>query len=114
MPEPDYGAMGALLGKLQDKVRHLETGGGGGDNGGMDEVIRRVAALEDGLKDVRGTLSRLEPMLARIDERLRDMPTGKDFGELRGKVSNLPTTLQLIGFVVAVVVASGLIKYVAP
>ncbi len=37
-----------------------------------------------------------------------------DVAELKGKVSQLPSTLQLLGFIVAVVVASGITKHFFP
>jgi hypothetical protein len=41
-----------------------------------------------------------------------DMKTAlKDLAYLRGKVDNLPTTLQLIGFAVAVFIAAGIACY---
>jgi hypothetical protein len=41
-------------------------------------------------------------MLVRVEERLRDMPTAKEFGELRGRVSQLPTIWQLAGLIFAI------------
>ena len=38
----------------------------------------------------------------------------KDVAEVKGKVSQLPTTLQMLGFVVAIVVAAGLVKHFFP
>ncbi|MTJ81758.1 MAG: hypothetical protein F8N37_12170 [Telmatospirillum sp.] len=89
----------------------VANGGGGGHDGGMDDVLRRVSAVEGDMKEVKAVLGRMEPLLIRMDERLRDMPTAKEFGELKGRVAQLPTTIQLIGFVIAVLVASGLLKY---
>ena len=101
---------------------------GNGDEGGMDDVLRRITALEGDMKEVKGILSdKLLPLMtridertnnavtkadvARIDERLKDMPTAKEFGELKGRVAQLPTAIQLVGFVIAIFVASGFIKY---
>jgi hypothetical protein len=69
----------------------LEKKGGGGHDGGMDDVLRRVAALEGDVKDIKATLGRFEPMLVRIDERVKDMPSAKEFGEVKGRVMQLPT-----------------------
>jgi hypothetical protein len=44
----------------------LDRTGGGGDDGGMDDVIRRVGALEDDMREVKGILTRMEPRLAEI------------------------------------------------
>lgn len=37
-----------------------------------------------------------------------------DLAYLKGKVDSMPTSLQLLGFAVAVFVAAGLIRYIAP
>jgi hypothetical protein len=67
-------------------VGEVLTGGGGGTYDGMEA---RVSRLEDDMKEIKGDLKAL----------LRDVP------EIKGKVSNLPTTLQLA---VAVFAAAGL------
>jgi hypothetical protein len=50
----------------------LAKAGGGGDNGGMDDVLRRVTALEGDMKAL-----------------------AKDVAEIKGKLSNMPTTFQM-------------------
>jgi len=74
-----------------DRPGGVEKGGGGGHDGGMDDLIRRVAALEGDVKDIKATLTRFEPLLTRIDERIKDMPSAKEFGEVKGRVMQLPT-----------------------
>lgn len=69
----------------------IEKGSGGGHDGGMDDLIRRVSALEGEVKDIKAILTRLEPTIARIDERVKDMPSAKEFGEVKGRVMQLPT-----------------------
>jgi len=100
---------------------------GNGDDGGMDDVLRRITALEGEMKEVKNLLSdKLLPLMiridertgnaatkadvGRIDERLKDMPTAKEFGELKGRVGQLPTTIQLVGFVFAIFAVSGAMK----
>lgn len=39
----------------------LEPKSGGGDNGGMDDLIRRVGHLEQSVESIKDTLTRLEP-----------------------------------------------------
>lgn len=83
----------------------LETGGGGGDSGGMGP---RLEALEADVRDIKGILGRLEPMLKGMDDRGRKLET--DLAELKGRVSQLPTTIQLLSFVLAVLALSGLLR----
>jgi len=88
----------------------------------------RVTKLESDVGEIKGILARMdatmtrfgEPLsrmdlsLARVDERLRDMPSAKEFGELKGRVGQLPTAIQMVGFIVAMLVASGLMKHFLP
>jgi hypothetical protein len=80
---------------LRARLRLIESGlakgGGGGDNGGMDDVLRRITALESDMKEAKAILGRLEPVIVRIDERTKDMPSAKEFGEVKGRVMQLPT-----------------------
>lgn len=85
MTEPDHTLLTTLI------VRELEKRGGSGHDGGMDDVLPRVTALEGDMKEVKAILSRLEPVIVRIDERTKDMPSAKEFGEVKGRVMLLPT-----------------------
>ena len=69
----------------------------------------RIATLEAGFQDVRAVLARLEPVLVRVDDRTWKIEV--DLAELKGRVSQLPTTLQMIGFVPAVLALAGFSKY---
>lgn len=92
--------------------RALANDGSGPHDPGMEA---RIEKLETDVKEVKDVLQRqVLPILTRIDERLKDMPAGKEFGELKGRVSQLPTTLQLVGFVLAVLGIAGLAKYFTP
>ena len=76
----------------------------------------RIAALEAGFQDMRVVLARLEPVLTRVDERTRKIEADVvalkvDLAELKGRVSQLPTTIQMIGFVLAVLALAGFGKY---
>lgn len=75
--------------------RDLPSGGGGST---FDPMEARVKALED----------RFEKMDSKLDA------IGKDLSYLKGKVDMLPSTLQLGGFVIAVLAIAGLAKYFSP
>lgn len=80
--------------KLADsnrRVADLEKGGGGGHNGGMDDVIRRVSALEGDMKVLI-----------------------KDVSEIKGKLSNMPSTFQMVAWFVGVTMGlTGLVFTIA-
>lgn len=80
----------------------LKSGGGGGT---FDDMEPRVAALEATAKKTDEKLDKLLDKLGKIEV---------DLARLDGKVSTLPTTLQLLGFVVAVLAIAGFAKYLAP
>lgn len=96
---------------------HVEVGGGGPYDPTMEV---RMTAMEADLKEIKGVLGRLEPLLGKMDDRLRKMETdtlpklGSEIAELKGRVSQLPSTIQLIGFVLAVLVIAGFTRYFVP
>ena len=71
----------------------LKSGGGGGTFDGMLES--RVARLEEDMKEVRSDLKAIRT----------------DLAEVKGRLSAMPTAIQLLGFVVAIFVAAGILKY---
>ena len=73
----------------QTLPRRLSSTGGGGDN--SDGMQGRVLRLEDDVKEIKADLK----------------AALKDLAYLRGKADSAPSTLQLIGFAVAVFVAAG-------
>lgn len=73
----------------------MKSGDGGGTFDGMEA---RVKALEE----------RFEKMDSKLDTIVRDL------SYLKGKVDSMPTSLQLLGFAIAVFVAAGLLRYIAP
>lgn len=76
---------------------------------------QRVTRLEQDMKEVKSLLGdKIMPMLISINEQLKHTATKEDLAELKGRVSQLPTTLQMIGFVLAVLGIAGLAKYFAP
>lgn len=76
-----------------------------------DRIEERLMRLETGQAEIKSTLAHFEPMLtkildgqsslnermARIEGRMSDMPTARDFGRLEGRVAEmserLPTTI---------------------
>ena len=98
----------------------------------MDALIQRADRLEADVKGIKGTLERLEPLIVRMDERLKSLATRDEFNATRdtlkddlrrigertarieGAVERMPTTLQLLGFVLAVLGIAGLAKHFAP
>lgn len=83
------------------KVRPLRPGyplPPGGDGPTFDDMEARVSRLEDDMKEIKADLKGIRG----------------DLQYLRGKVDSLPTTLQLLGFVIAVLAIAGLSKYLAP
>lgn len=77
--------------------------GGGGDT--FDPMEARVSALEASVKRTDEKLDKLLDKLGKIEV---------DLARLDGKISTLPTTLQLLGFVIAVLAIAGLAKYFTP
>jgi hypothetical protein len=71
---------------------------GGRPPTGDDDMERRVSALEKSFEKMDGKLDTII----------------KDTSYLKGKVESLPSTLQLLGFVIAVLAIAGLAKYFAP
>ena len=57
----------------------------------------RVLKLERDVGDIKETLKRLEPALTGLVSNV---------AEVKGKISNMPTTWQLIGLVVAIMAAT--------
>lgn len=94
--------------RAQIRSATVARGGGGPHNPDMEA---RLAAVEADTREIKGILQRLEPLLGRMDERMRKVEV--DVAELKGRVSQLPTTIQVIGFVIAVLVAGGVLRYFA-
>ncbi len=99
----------------------LTPEGGGPYDGGVEA---RVARLETGLSDMKATLARLEPVLSQVSKELgqvsKDLADikAKDLVELKvaaakleGRVSQLPSTVQLLGSVLAVPAIAGVTRF---
>ena len=81
-----------VIGNDNQPKRGLNSDGGGST---FDPMEPRVAALEKAF----------EKMDSKLDILVRDV------SYLKGKVDSMPSTLQLLGFVVAIFVAAGVAKY---
>jgi archaellum component FlaC len=86
-----------------DEAEHRLKGGGGG--GTFDDMEARVKALEDKFDRIDGKLDRL------VNEAV-DLKVA--VAKLTGRVDSMPSSLQLLAFAIAVFVAAGLLKYLAP
>jgi hypothetical protein len=84
----------------------IAPGGGGSYDDPMEARLTRVEDI----------LVRLEPAVGRIDAAVTKLTDSVhkveiDLAELKGRVSQLPTTLQLLGFIIAIFAAAGPLKY---
>jgi len=110
-----------------DNVVELTTRGGrggGGSDGG--DLARRVERLEDSSRRVEAALARVEERLASVDDGQRKLR--EEFVELKGRIAAvdgrlqgiegrfafIPTSVQLLGFAVAVFLAAGVLQYLGP
>lgn len=84
----------------------LTPEGGGPYDGDMES---RVARLESGVSDIKATLVRLEPVLNRMSKDLVELKVS--VAKLGGRVSQLPSTIQMIGFVRAVLAIAGVTRF---
>ena len=88
----DRGSDNNVVRLSRDDDSPLNSGGGGGNYNGMEP---RVAALEADMKEIKADLKKV---LA-------------DLSYLRGKADAMPSTIQLIAFVIAIFAAAGLTRY---
>ena len=75
-------------------------------DGGMEA---RVARLEAGVSDIKATLARLEPVLSQVSKDLVELKVA--VAKLEGRTSQLPTTVQMLGFIFIVLAVAGVTKY---
>jgi predicted nucleic acid-binding Zn-ribbon protein len=91
----------------------------------------RVARLGAGVSDIKATQARLEPVLGQMSMKVGDLRSdlkevrtdlkdlrSKDLvdvkvavAKLEGRVSQLPTTIQMLGFIFVVLAVAGVTKY---
>jgi hypothetical protein len=88
---------------------------------------QRVAALEKSVESINGKLDKMALDFAEMKGTLKGLASGADVAELKsalknlasatelaeikGRVNAMPTTIQLAGFVIAIFVASGMLRY---
>lgn len=90
----------AFLRKQLEDAQRLKSGGGDGTSNDMEP---RVAALENEMREVRSDLKAIRV----------------DLSEIKGKISNMPSTWQMIGVFAALIalllagsgVLFGIIRY---
>ena len=77
---------------------------------------QRVARLEDDMKDIKSILARIEQRFSGIEQRvsgieqrlsgieteLKHLAKATDVAELRGRITNLPTTVQMLVMLITV------------
>ena len=75
----------------------LDSGGGNGNDGGMEERLKALETKVDRLGDEAASVKALLGQLApKIDGLV------KDVAEIKGRVSAMPSSWQLIGLIIAV------------
>lgn len=95
MAEPSLEFLRKQLEKAEAQASRLKTGGGGGTYDGMEARVSKLEGIAD---DTRKSLEAIRV----------------DLAEIKGKLSTMPTTLQLLGFIIAVLAIAGLAKIFAP
>ncbi|KXV66615.1 hypothetical protein AD950_01280 [Gluconobacter oxydans] len=72
---------------------------GGGDNGGMDDLTRRVGTLETKMDKVQETLVSIQVTLARMEEKAATKEelsnVRVEVAEMKGRVAKLPSLAQI-------------------
>jgi hypothetical protein len=79
---------------------------------------RRVEALENDVRDMKSSLSRLEVGFARMEEKLAHLATGADIANIResvarveGRLSQIPSTWQIVGILAALLFGVASVVY---
>lgn len=96
------------------------------DDAHIPGMEARLGAVEADTREIKSVLARLEPVIIRIDVSTRKLETDvaridastrkleADTARLDGRVSQLPTTIQLLGFVLAVLALGGVMRHFWP
>lgn len=86
----------------KDASPPLHGGGGGGTFDDMDAIWKKLADHEN----------RFDRIDAKLDNLLKGQTDIRvEVAEVKGRLAAMPTTIQLLGFVVAIFVAAGILKY---
>jgi hypothetical protein len=81
----------------------IAGGGGGPHDPGMET---RLTAVETDVRDIKSALQRIESLLGKVDDRLRNLESESlpamaiDLAELKGRIQNLPSTWSMIATVI--------------
>jgi hypothetical protein len=91
--------MRLMAAKLQLIARGLVAGtsatGGDGPEGPM--MDQRVIKVESAVADIKASLRSIEDTLLEIKTELKLLPKAGEIGEIKGRLSLMPTTWQLVG-----------------
>jgi hypothetical protein len=71
----------------------------------LDPMELRVKRLEDDMSELKTDVKAIRTDLSALRN---------DTSYIRGRLDAMPTTIQLLGFVVAIFVAAGLTRYFGP
>jgi hypothetical protein len=108
--EQSFEKMDAKLGTLVSDISSLK--------GDVSFLKRDVSSLTGDVSSLKGDLSALKEDTSYLKGRMEDISyiraKMEDLSYLKGKVDTLPTTLHLLGFVMAVLATAGLAKYFTP
>jgi len=108
--EQSFEKMDAKLGTLVSDVSSLK--------GDVSFLKRDVSSLTGGVSSIKEDLSSLKEDTAYLKGKMGDISyiraKMEDLSYLKGKIDTLPTTLHLLGFVMAVLAMAGLAKYFTP
>jgi tetrahydromethanopterin S-methyltransferase subunit G len=99
---------------MSDKIVNFPPRGGGPEGSGPDDptTAQRVTRLEDQFDRIERRLDQIADSLQRVALEVAELK-GR-FSGLEGRIGALPTTLQLLGLFLAVLVASGLLQWFGP
>jgi hypothetical protein len=73
------------------------SGGGRGDGPEGPKLEQRVTKVEGDIAEIKSSLRSIEDSLLEIKTELKLLPKAGEIGEIKGKLSLMPTTWQLVG-----------------
>jgi hypothetical protein len=78
------------------KLSAQRSTGGSGDGPEGPMLDQRVTKVEDNIAEMKVSLRSIEDSLLEIKTELKLLPKAGEIGEIKGKLSLLPTTWQLV------------------
>lgn len=93
----------SLLNRLVAMERRVAAGGGPYD----PDLYGRVGRLEADMREVKGALGRLEPLIVRIDAQMPHLATKAEVAALRADLAEKPSRTYLWGVLAALLAAYG-------